>query len=489
MTVYALPSLLVDGQPLDPARVILPLEYGYGRQNALQQPDPGGCQFDWLGAPPFQVGSVLEVWLEGECLWRGEITANPATWETADSIPVHSITGTGWAYRLARTFARAESWLPAGTEAEQIAAALAAFASASDPEDPPITTAQLTEPAELSGTRVQLAAPLWQTLGELGAETGAAVWESADGVQYVGAAGREYAPAPAASLPAELITMPLDYTESAVLNRVTITYGIAPQDSDGTTQGVWRWRAGTAQPTAGELYWNAATQQLLVHELDDTGANQRLNLLNAIEGQGVFILSPSELRKLQGLIDGRSITGQVFTLQLVQTQTGTAGLPTNNQQCSLSLGAPSGLSLLVVDDLPSQDTYGPQEVKLDTRYTDTAGAGPRANRLLRRWRNPRWLQELTVDLQLPSDRATFDAVLHARPNDSWRLEGISSERPGAGAGLDAFIEGTVHSWDRSTTGAPIARATWAVTPRAVWTRLAGYGWGPYGNTPYGGTNE
>lgn len=489
MTVYALPVLMVDGQELDPARVILPLEYGYGRESAQQQPDPGGCQFDWLGAPPFQVGSVLEVWLEGVCLWRGEITANPASWETADSTPVHSITATGWAYRLARTFARAESWVPAGTEDDQLAAVVEAFATALDPADPPITVAHLTEPAELSGVRVQLADQLWQTLGDLGAVTGAAVWESADGVQYVGAAGREFAPPPTAVLPAELVTMPLDYTEAAVINRVTITYGISPQDSDAVTQGVWRWRAGTGQPTAGELYWNAALQQLRVHELDDSGANQRLNLLNAIEGQGVFILSPNELRKLQGIVDGRSISGQVFTLQLTDAQTGAAGLPTNNQQCSLAIGTPSGLSLLVVDDIPSQQQYGPQEVQLDTRYTDTAGAGPRANRLLGRWRNPRWLQQFTIDLQLPSDRDTFTAVLNARPNDAWQVEGISSTKPGPGPGVAVFLEGTIHSWDRSTTGAPIARVTWATTPRAVWTELQGYGQGPYGQGPYGRTEQ
>lgn len=486
MTVHVLPRVLADGQLLDPARIVLPLEYGYGRESATQQPDPGGLQFDWIGAPPFQIGAQLEVWLEDRRLWHGEVTANPATWELPTREAVHSITATGLAYRTARTYARDETWISSGTEAQQVAAVLAAFDSASDPQDPPITVEAVTSPAILQGWRVSLADPLMQTLGELGASTGATVWEDADGVHYVGAAAREYAPEPTQQLPAELLEMPVEYTETAVLNRVTLTYALRAQDSDGATMGEWQWREGTATPAAGQCYWNAALQQLSIHEVDNNGTNQRLNLLNAVEGTGLFVLSPVELRRLSGLVNARTITGQIFRWQLQDAEAGALGLPTNNAVCSAASGAPSGQSLLVVDDTASQGTFGVQEVSLETRYADTAGAGPRANRLLNRWRRPRWAQQLTVNLQLPSTRQLFDAVLHAQPNDGWIIDGLADNEVGAGAGAPVFLEGCIHSWDRSETGAPIARVTWGTSPRRVWTQLQGYGLGPYGHGPYGG---
>jgi hypothetical protein len=488
VTVHSLPQVRVDGVLLDPWLVLLPLEYGYGRQQPTQQPDPGGCQFEYVGEPTFQRGSRLEVLLDGEVVWRGDVTGREVSWQSINEQPVYEIVGTGWAYRLNRVFLREPVWIPAGTDAQQVAAVLAAFAPLLDAGiDPPVTIESVTDPAILQGWWLREQEVLLQVLGEHASSTGAVIWEDADGVHYVGPPYREFALPPTETIKRSLIEMPVAYRESPVINRVLLTFGRFPQDSDGSTMGEWRWRAQTAAPAAGEVAWDAALQRLRLHEVDNNGTNQRLNLLSAIEGNGVYVLSPVEERRLTGVIDQRSVSGQVFTLTLIETDPGAAGLPTNNAVCSVSTGAPSGEQTLLVEDLPSQAQYGPQEVSTTTYYADLLGVGPRGNRLLARWKRPRWLHEFLVNLYLPSTQPEFAHVAALKPNDRVFIDGIDESRPGVGGGSSVFVEGVVHSWDRTDEGAPVFKVQIGASPVSAWTELGGYGTGPYGTRPYGGS--
>lgn len=489
MTVFSVPQIRIDGVVLDPWRVLLPLEYGYGRARPVQQPDPGGCQFEYVGAPTFQAGSRVEILLAGSVIWRGDITGRTVSWETIEDEPVYAITATGWAYRLNRVFLREAVWIPAGTDAQQVAAVLAAFAPLLDaPLDPPIVVANVTDPAILQGWWMTEGTNLLQALQEHGASTGAIVWEFVDGVAYVGPPARENAPVPTRSIRSGLVEMPVDYEESEVINRVLLSYGRYPQDSDGSTMGEWRWRLQAGAPSSGEVAWDSATMRLSVHEIDNNGTNVRLDLLNAIEGNGIYVLSPVEARRLRGTVDARSVAGQIFTWTLSEAAAGAAGLPTNNAVCSVSTGSPSGEQTYLAEDLPSQAQYGQHEASATTYYATTAGVGPRGNRLLARWRRPRWLNTIMVNLALTSTQDEYDLVTGLAPNETVIFEDLNEGGPGIGFGAQVFTEALIHSWERTDAGDPVLRVQVATSPRSAWTRLVGYGVGPYGHGPYGRGN-
>jgi hypothetical protein len=488
VTVFHLPIVRVDGVALDPWRILLPLEYGYGRARPDQQPDPGGCQFEYVGEPPFQRGSRLEIELDGNIVWRGDVTAREVSWQSINDEPVYQVVGTGWAYRLNRAFLRDASWIPAGTDAHQVQDLIDAFAASVDAGvDPPVTLQSVTDPSAQQGWWLPVGREYLHALQEHGSTTGSTAWELSSGVRYVGAAYRETAAAPTNEIRRALVEMPLEYTESEIVNRVTMLYGSFPQDSDGSTMGEWRWRLQATPPAAGEVAWDAATQTLRIHEVDNNGTNQRLNVLNAIEGNGVYVLSPVEARRATGVVNTRSAAGQIFTLQLIDAVAGAAGLPTNNAVCSVSTGTPSGELSLVAEDLASQAQYGIHEVSVKTYYSELVGVGARSNRVLKRWKRPRWLHTATINLALPSTEAEFDMITQLEANDTVYINGIDEERPGLGGGTGVFIEGMIHSWDRRDDGEPTLRVQLGTSPVSAWTELGGYGVGPYGAGPYGGS--
>jgi hypothetical protein len=488
VTVFHLPIVYVDGVALDSWRVLLPLEYGYGRSRPDQQPDPGGCQFEYVGEPTFQRGSRLEIELDGNIVWRGDVTAREVSWQSINDEPVYQIVGTGWAYRGNRAFLRDAVWIPAGTDAQQVQDLIDAFAASVDAGvDPPVTLQSVTDPSSQQGWWLPVGREYLQALQEHGSTTGSTVWERASGVRYVGAAYRETAPPPVNTIRRALVEMPLEYTESEIVNRVTMLYGRFPQDSDGSTVGEWQWRLGAGPPAAGQVYWDLTTQTLRIHEVDNNGTNQRLNLLNAIEGNGVYVLSPVETRRLTGVVNARSITGQVFALTLIDASSGAAGLPTNNAVCSISTGSPSGELALVVEDLPSQAQFGIHETSVTTYYSELVGVGARGNRVIKRWKRPRWLHTITVNLSLPSSEAEFDMITRLEANDTVNIDGVDEQQPGLGGGTAVFVEGMIHSWDRKDDGEPVLRVQLGTSPVSAWTELSGYGVGPYGAGPYGGS--
>lgn len=215
------PAVLINGEPMDPDRILLPLSIVHGRGTIYDQPDTPQAAFSWLGAdPPVGLGDTIEIiWYGPAGSWSAmprftgrvvEIQAREDLWQ----VQAYEITCSGRMLDLA--LAHVTLTRPAETDLARVAAISAA---AGIPVTVVGTTSTMLVPDDID--RDALSA-----LHEIAVSSAAIIWEDPDGAIRYGAPDHRDA-APVQLLADTSVMDGLEWVRSVtqVINHVVITFG------------------------------------------------------------------------------------------------------------------------------------------------------------------------------------------------------------------------------------------------------------------------